>query len=96
LVTIATDCTQSHPAQFPLTVSARHYSRQEAISKPSLLVCQNRRTDIKLCCNCWLCSCCLQSGTQISTLRCGFMYNLVQNARCMAVSLSVFVEWRTE
>ena len=57
LVPIATDCTQSHPAEFPLTVSARHCSRVVAISKPRLLVCQKRRTDRRYCSSCWLCSC---------------------------------------
>ena len=52
---IATECTQNHTAEFPLTVSARHCNREEAISKPRLLVCQKRRTDRSLCCNCWLC-----------------------------------------
>jgi len=38
----------------------------------------------------------MQCNVQLHCLFCGFIYNLVQNARCMAVSVSVFVEWRTE
>jgi hypothetical protein len=37
---------------------------------------------------------CLQIDPQISTPRCGFMYNCLQNARCMAVSVSVL--WNGE
>jgi hypothetical protein len=39
---------------------------------------------------------CLQIGPHKSILRCGFVYNCVQNARWTAVSVSVFVEWRTD
>ena len=60
LVNISAECTQTHPAEFPLIVSARLCSREGAISKPILLVCQKRRTDRKFCCICWLCSCLLR------------------------------------
>ena len=78
-------------SEFPLTVIARHCSREGAISKPRLLVCKKRRTDRKLCCNCWMCSCLFTQRPIKSTLRCVFLYNCVQNACYMAVSVSVFV-----
>ena len=51
-----TDCTRNHTAEFTLSVSEIHCSREGAFSKTRFLVCQKRRTDRKLCCNCWLCS----------------------------------------
>jgi len=95
VVTIATDCTLSHPVVSPLIVSARRCSRQGQFQSQTYWSDRkDGQTENCVATVRWV-RACLQSGHKCQHW-CGFVYSCLQNARCMAVSVSVFVEWRTQ
>jgi len=96
-VAIATNCTRGHPAEFPLTVNARHCNREGQFqNKNYWFFREEGQTENAVAIVRRFCVC-LQSGHKNKHSDVSVCSKIVcKNACCMAVSVSVFVAWRIE